>query len=181
MMKKLFASLLMLVLLLAGYACAEAAITPTDTLARQAEVDAMLIAEAEAGYTLEEPLVVVDPYGNAPLSAIAVFTTEQEIGGTVTARGRMPEDDISGIFAPATTHFVPIFGLYAGGITDVEIRLDDGTTAKLQVETEQPELGYEGFSAVMSDASLYEYNRLNVCCLLTGRMLAGFDSKADLR
>ena len=181
MMKKLFASLLMLVLLLAGYACAEAAITPTDTLARQAEVDAMLIAEAEAGYTLEEPLVVVDPYGNAPLSAIAVFTTEQEIGGTVTARGRMPEDDISGSFAPATTHFVPIFGLYAGGITDVEIRLDDGTTAKLQVETEQPELGYEGFSAVMSDASLYEYNRLNVCCLLTGRMLAGFDSKADLR
>ena len=180
-MKKMTLILLCFVLMLAGHACAEAAITQTDPLARQAEVDAMLIAEAEAGYTLEEPLVVVNPYGNAPLSAIAIFTTDQEIGGTVTVKGRASEDDITGAFAPATTHFVPIVGLYAGGVTEVEITLDDGSAATLQVETEQPELNYEGFTAEMSDASLYEFNRLNVCCLLTGRMLAGFDSKADLR
>lgn len=153
----------------------------TDYLAEQAEVDAKLITEAETGYKLDDPLVVVNPYGNAPLSAIVLFTTDDEIGGTVTVKGKSHEDDITGTFAPAKTHFVPIYGLYAGDITEVEIRLDDDSVGIFQVEAEMPNTIYEGFTAEMHESDLYEYNRLNVCCFLTGSVLAGFDSHADLR
>ncbi|MFI3270970.1 MAG: hypothetical protein R3Y11_02550 [Pseudomonadota bacterium] len=41
---------------------------------KQAEVDAMLLAELQSGaYTFEEPFVFVDPYNQSPLSAIALF------------------------------------------------------------------------------------------------------------
>ena len=152
-----------------------------DCLAAQAETDAMLLAEAEAGYTLENALIIVNPYGNAPLSAVAVFTTETELGGTVTAKGKSPEDNITGTFAPAKTHLVPIFGLYAGAETEVEIRLDDGSAGTFRVETEMPHISYEGFTAEMYESDLYDYGCLTVCCLNTDDAIAGFDSHADLR
>ena len=182
-MKRLLALLICLMLALPGMALAEAAEAPEirDALADQAMVDAMLLAEAEAGYTLEEPLVVVNPYGNAPLSAVAIFTTEEEVGGQVTAKGHAPEDDITGAFEAAQTHFVPIYGLYAGGVTEVEIALDDGRSNTLEIETEYPNILYGDFSAEMHEAELYTANCLNVCCLLSGSVIAGFDSKAELR
>ena len=52
-------------------------------------IDAALQAELENGYALEDALIVVNPYGTAPLSAVAVFTTEEACGGTVTVKGKL--------------------------------------------------------------------------------------------
>ena len=182
-MKRFIAMLLCLLLALPCAALAEASgeLEVTDYLAEQAEMDAMLQAEAEAGYTYEEPLVVVNPYGNAPLSAVAVFSTEEEVGGTITVKGREPEDDITGTFEPATTHFVPVYGLYEGGATRVELKLDDGRTSEFEVETEPVDLGFEDFSTEMVNEDLYDYGQLTICGALVLHNYAAYDSKGDLR
>lgn len=153
----------------------------TDYLAAQAQVDAALIAEGEAGYSFEEPLVVLNPYGNAPLSAVAVFSTREETGGTVTAKGKAPEDNISGSFPAAKTHFVPVYGLYAGGVTEVEFKLDDGRVSTVEIETEPLDLGLANFAVNMRDAARYDYEKLTICANMILRCYAGYDSKGDLR
>lgn len=179
-MKRLFAALLCLALALCCAALAEE-LAVTDYLAEQAEVDAMLLKEAEVGYPFDDPLVVVNPYGNAPLSAVAVFSTEEEVGGTITVKGREPEDDITGTFEPATTHFVPVYGLYEGGATRVELKLDDGRTSEFEVETEPVDLGFEDFSTEMVNEDLYDYDQLTICGALVLRNYAAYDSKGDMR
>ena len=136
----------------------------TDYLADQAQVDQYLQAEAEAGYDFESPLVVVDPYGRTPLSALAVFTTENEIGGSIRVRGKAAEDDICGSFPAVKTHFVPIYGLYAGDTTAVELTLDDGRSIELQVQTEPVSFNYYSqFSAQTYRAELYDHSAINIC------------------
>ena len=182
-MAKWIALLLCLLLALPFSAFGEVAeeLQVTDYLAVQAQVDSMLMAEAEAGYPFDAPLVVLNPYGNAPLSAVAIFTTEEEIGGTITVRGKAPEDDIVGHFDATTVHYVPIYGLYAGGITQVELHLDDGRTANVEVETEPLELGLRDYQVQMLDASLYDYDTLTVCGNMILHCFAAYDSKGDLR
>ena len=183
-MKRWLTGLLVLALLLSS-ACAEQSqrnvLEVTDYLAAQAQVDAALMAEGEAGYSFEEPLVVLNPYGNAPLSALAIFTTEEEVGGMVTAKGKSSEDDICGSFAPAKIHYVPIYGLYAGDVTQVELTLEDGRSTALEIETEAVDLGLEDYSVEMLDAQLYDYSQLTVCANMILRCYAAYDSKGALR
>ena len=107
-MKRILATLLCMALALSGLALAESRTTleTSDYFDQQSAIDAALLAEGEYGYSFEEPLVVVNPYGNSPLSAVAIFTTEEEIGGAVVAKGHAPEDDVTGTFPPAFTHYV---------------------------------------------------------------------------
>lgn len=182
-MKRIFAMLLALLLALSAAAVAEERIPlpASDYLAEQAQIDALLIAEGEAGYSFENPLVILNPYGSAPLSAVAIFSTEEEIGGTITAKGKAAEDDISGSFPAAKIHYVPIYGLYAGGITDVILTLDDGRSTTVQVETESLSIPSNGFTSHMYQAELYDYSQLNIAQMIRERGYVGFDSKADIR
>ena len=89
-----------------------AALEVTDRFAQQTAVDEALLQEASNGYSLDEALIVVNPYGMSPLSAVAVFSTEEACGGTVTVKGKSAENDVTGTFEEATEHIVPIYGLY---------------------------------------------------------------------
>lgn len=180
-MRKLLAALAALLLLVASPALAEQPESAEEMMARQAQVDAALMAEAEAGYDFENPLVVLNPYGNAPLSALAVFTTPGETGGTVTVRGKSPEDDIAGSFLPSKVHFVPILGLYADEENEVELRLDDGRSVTLRVQTESVQLDVSDFRVEMCDASAYDYGKITILSQFAYRAYAGVDSKGDLR
>ena len=49
-----------------------------DTLTSQQEIDSTLSETITNGtYTLEQPFVILNPYGNAPLSALIAFSTEK--------------------------------------------------------------------------------------------------------
>ena len=63
----------------------------TDRFAQQKSIDEALLQEAQNGYSLEEALIVVNPYGTSPLSAAAIFSTEEACGGTITVKGKSPE------------------------------------------------------------------------------------------
>ena len=152
----------------------------TDIFAQQKEIDAALLQEAESGYSLEDALIVVNPYGNSPLTAVAVFSTEEACGGTVTVKGKSSENDITGTFEAEKNHIVPIYGLYNGDTTEVEITLDDGTSATFEVTTENINVNYGDIQADMIKEENYDYSNLTFVCCTMGSLYA-LDAAGDIR
>lgn len=65
------------------------------------------------GYTLEDPNIIVDPYNNSPLTALVIFETEGSLAPTVTIEGKDELTTYTHEFEKETTHYLPIYGLYA--------------------------------------------------------------------
>lgn len=79
--------------------------------------------------SLENAMIVQDLYGNAPLTAVALFDTEAPCNVTVTVHGKNPEADITYTVGDVVTqHQVPIFGLYAGMENRVTITAGEEST-----------------------------------------------------
>lgn len=83
----------------------------------QEQYEAAVLREYEevGPLSLQNAMIVQDLYGNAPLTAIALFDTETACDVTVTVHGKTSEADITySVGDVVTQHQVPIFGLYAG-------------------------------------------------------------------
>ncbi|MBP8796684.1 MAG: arylsulfate sulfotransferase N-terminal domain-containing protein, partial [Lachnospiraceae bacterium] len=141
-----------------------ASLEKTDLFEQQNSIDEALQQEASAGYSFEEPNVIVNPYGNSPLTAVAAFHTDKELGGTVTVKGKDEKNDITGTFEAATDHLVPIYGLYNGDTTEVVLTLEDGTSTTVEVTTEKTEINVGTIETTMSDDSAYDYSNLTFVC-----------------
>lgn len=72
-------------------------------------------------YTFSKMLVVKNPFGEAPLTALALFQTEKPCRVRVTVLGRTKETNISATVDAAVYHWIPIIGLYAGRTNTVRI------------------------------------------------------------
>ena len=80
---------------------------------RQAEAEAAMLAELRGGnYTIDNPLVKVNPYFINPLAAVVLFNTEEEVSVTVTVCGKEKEGNMKHTFPKAKEHVLPIVGLY---------------------------------------------------------------------
>ena len=152
----------------------------TDRFAQQNAIDEALLQEAQNGYSLEEALIVVNPYGTSPLSAVAVFSTEEACGGTVTVKGKSAENDVTGTFDAEKDHIVPIYGLYNNDTTEVVITLDDGTSASFEVTTEDINVDYGTITAEMKSEASYDYTNLTFVCCTMGSLYA-VDAAGDIR
>ena len=101
-----------------------------DRYSRQKEIDEKLRSEYESGgYTLDDPFVVVNPYGISPLTALVMFDTDEEVQVAVKVMGNQPEENIElsiggGQFY-SKKHIVPVYGLYAGVENKVELAVSD--------------------------------------------------------
>ena len=89
------------------------------------EVDQQLEEEQKNGYTWEEPLIVQNPYRYSPLTAVILFDTDEECEVRVTVKGKTEAADIEGTIDAATSHRVPVVGLYAGQENTVLLELLD--------------------------------------------------------
>lgn len=66
-----------------------------DRYSRQKEIDEKLRSEYESGgYTLDDPFVVVNPYGISPLTALVMFDTDEEVQVAVKVMGNQPDENI---------------------------------------------------------------------------------------
>ena len=89
------------------------------------------------GATLSEPFVIKDLYGNAPLTAVAIFETQTSETVTVTVHGKDSSGDISYEINDAQTHHeIPIFGLYAGYENKVTLNAG-GISSDIVIETQE--------------------------------------------
>ncbi|OOB79966.1 MAG: hypothetical protein BEN18_02235 [Epulopiscium sp. Nuni2H_MBin001] len=82
-------------------------------------------------YSIDNPYVVLNPYGWTPLSALVMFDTAVPAKVSVTVLGKDEFSNISHTFDGFKTyHELPVLGLYADYVNQVEIELkfEDGTT-----------------------------------------------------
>ncbi|MDL2237393.1 aryl-sulfate sulfotransferase [Christensenellaceae bacterium OttesenSCG-928-K19] len=141
----------------------------TDFTARQAahaQADKEIAGEfAAEEYTPESPLVIPDPYGESPLTAMVLFQTPEPTSAEITVKGKDDATSISHEFNKSVTeHRLPVYGLYADTLNEVAIILksEDGTTtehtvsiqtaalpgdiSKAEVRTAQPEKMADGLT-----------------------------------
>ena len=64
------------------------------------------------GYTIEEPKVVLNPYGNSPLTALVMFETEEEVEPTIIVEGKSKLTTFKNTFSKSKEHYLTIYGLY---------------------------------------------------------------------
>ena len=86
--------------------------TETDLLYAQTQSEKQYLSNTN--YTIDNPNVILNPYGNSPLSALIVFQTKDLTTSTVTIKGKDGAEDLTHTFTPTKVHILPIYGLYAG-------------------------------------------------------------------
>ena len=77
------------------------------------------------GYTLDKPNVILNPYGNSPLSALVIFETKVAEEVKVTIEGKDELSTYTHTFDKEKVHYLPIYGLYAGVENEVIISAGD--------------------------------------------------------
>lgn len=83
------------------------------------------------GYTLENPNIILDPYGISPLTAMILFETKEEVEVTVTIEGKDSNSTYTNTFQSTNKHYLPIYGLYPNFANKVQIKC--GSIAKTYV------------------------------------------------
>lgn len=86
--------------------------TEADLLYTQTQIQNQYLSNTN--YTIDNPNVILNPYGNSPLSALIVFQTKDLTTSTVTIKGKDGAKDLTHTFTPTKVHILPIYGLYAG-------------------------------------------------------------------
>lgn len=76
-------------------------------------------------YTFDHIFLIRNPYGEAPLAALALFQTSDPCCVRVTIEGRHDTGDDVYVLPPARLHRVPILGLYAQYRNTVHLELLD--------------------------------------------------------
>ena len=76
-------------------------------------------------YTFNNMLVVKNPFGEAPLTALVLFTTIMDYRVRATVVGNSQETSFVSEYPARKRHRIPILGLYPGRSTDVVIELLD--------------------------------------------------------
>lgn len=89
----------------------------------------------KGNYTIDNPMIVVNPFYISPQTALAFFTTKKEEAVTVTIKGKHG-DDIVRTFEKGKTHIIPLLGLYGEYTNTVIFETPSGEkgTSKVKIE-----------------------------------------------
>lgn len=101
--------------------------TETDLIKEQEEIEKEWQEEyMDGNHALDNPMVIQDPYGEAPLTALTKFRTENPSRITVTVASRSEAQDITHTY-PAFNqeHDIPVLGLYPDTDNEVTIEAED--------------------------------------------------------
>ncbi len=100
-------------------------------ISKQAEKE---LAFEARGYSFSSPNIIVDPYDNSPLTALIAFETDKAVAPAVTIIGKDELSTFSHTFPSSKVHYLPVYGLYAGQVTDVKLQVGQETKL-IQIET----------------------------------------------
>jgi arylsulfate sulfotransferase len=157
-----------------------------EQLVRQRAVDERLRAELDLGsHSLERPLVVLNPYGDSPLVAVAIFQTDGPSQISISVHG---VDAASGVdFAfdgYRTKHLIPVYGLYADTENEVLLCATDQSgrvqrsTSKIRTEALPSGLGEVRVDILKSDTAR---SQSGFTFLYRSTPKFAFDANGDIR
>lgn len=64
------------------------------------------------GYTLDNPNIILNPYGISPLTALILFETKTDEEVTIMVKEKDNTIKIQNTFKSNTKHYIPVYGLY---------------------------------------------------------------------
>ena len=88
------------------------------------------------GFTIDNPKVILNPYGNSPLTALVIFETEDEESVSIKIKGKDKLSTYTHTFDKGRRHYIPVYGLYAGRKNEVIIKAGDKENT-LEIETDE--------------------------------------------
>ena len=107
-------------------------LTVKDMITEQSEKEKKFNSK---GYTLDKPQVILNPYGNSPLTALVIFETLEEEEVEVTIVGKDELSSYTNTFSKTKKHYLPIYGLYADYNNKVIIKCGN-ETKEINIKTE---------------------------------------------
>ena len=150
-----------------------------DAMTAQAAVDSNLKKEVAVGYTIDSPFIAINPYGNAPLSAVVIFKTATKVAVNLKVVGHDASADIVNNFPAQIDHVIPVYGLYAGEENTVILTLKDGTKKELKIKTDDVDADYLTAKVITAKKSLM-FKGLDFVTP-DDKPIAAFDSNGEMR
>lgn len=150
-------------------------------ITQQYRAEQEFMAEYQKGdYNFAKPYVKLNPYLIAPLTALVMFKTQQPVTVSITVKGKEKAGDISFIFAAATDHMIPVYGLYPAYANKVEISLSSGEKNTLTIQTDSAPDKVKSPTKMTTTAEYFQDNIMFVSPT-SPAMTAGYDYRGDVR
>lgn len=130
-------------------------------------------------YTIEDPLIELNPYLINPLAALVLFKTNEEVAVTITVHGKEEKASLSHTYPKAKVHILPILGLYEDYENRLDIKLYHGYTKSIVIKTDKLEYGAECINIETTPEYLQD-NLMFVTPVLSG-LATGYDYNGDIR
>ena len=134
-----------------------------------------------SGYTIDKPNVIVNPYGNSPLTALIMFQTGQPTKVKITVPGKDDKTTFSHLFDSATDHYIPVYGLYPGITNKVQILLENGKTKTVAIKTKSLPKEVVKPTGVAADKSKLDGGQLYFFSPSSAGYSAAYDINGDVR
>lgn len=147
----------------------------------QEEIEKMLLGEYEKGtYSLYAPFIKVNPYGNAPLTALVMFETLKATAIKVTVLGKNEAANIYLNYPKRTKHILDIIGLYPNKDNTIILKTDEEEVT-FHIKTEKVFVKIPSVSMCLDNPGM-KANKLNFIVPTDNKFFtAGFDSYGDCR
>lgn len=91
--------------------------------------------QSDTAYTYQNPKIIVNPYGNSPLTALIIFETKDLTAPTITIKGKDSNTTFTNTFVPSKKHILPVYGLYAGTENKITLKVNNNIV-ELKITTE---------------------------------------------
>lgn len=106
------------------------------------------------GYSIDNPNIVVNPYGNSPLTALVMFETDNYSEVSIKILSKDGNSDINYTFSKNKYHLIPIYGLYADYDNTIVLRSENKEKV-INIKTDKLP---DDFGEVLCDGNYSFYN-----------------------
>lgn len=154
-----------------------------ELLSNQNNIDEEIFKNIESGeYTIDKPLLLVNPYGISPLTAIIGFKTNEAAEVNVTVKAKNNGKDLIYTTKESKIHYIPIYGLYLDYVNKVELKINDQIiTVDIPVENENLEEYYFPDIVIKNNKLPKEDNDFYFVSTPLGTFVAAYDQNGEIR
>lgn len=132
-------------------------------------------------YTLSNPKVIINPYGNAPLTALAIFKATAGDRINITVQGKTDDVTLHHTYkCESDICRVPIYGLYANYNNKVTLASSD-TTKELTIRTDKLASSIATPSGVTADKSQLDGTAFYFFTPSSNGPVVAYDINGDVR
>lgn len=109
------------------------------------------------GYSIDNPNIIINPYGNSPLTAIVMFETDSYSEVSICIKDMEGNCNISYTFERSKYHMIPIYGLYPNYNNTILIKCE-GKEKNINIKTDPLPDDFGNISTSLGNFTFYNDN-----------------------